>query len=227
VHKYIAVSEFIKSQHVLAGFEQDKIYVKPNFVDTNPFKNISEKNPRSGVIYIGRISKSKGSEILKYLFDTVNSHFNIIGDGPELLNLINYCKKNNYSHVEFHGRKSQDFCFKLLSESVCSIVPSMCGESFSLSAAESMALNTPVVAFDIGGLGELMTKSDGGIKVNPFCKSDFATAVNYLLKHKTEACKLGLNGNRFVQNELNPSLNTRTLIGYYQDLLQTNRNTKF
>ena len=79
-----------------------------------------------------------------------------------------------------------------------------------------MALHTPVVAFNIGGLGELMTKSGGGINVQPFSISDFAFAVNFLLKNKTDANNLGLNGNSFIQNELNPSLSTRTLIGLYK-----------
>ena len=33
-----------------------------------------------------------------------------VGDGPEFINLINHCKQNDYSHVVFHGKKSQEFC---------------------------------------------------------------------------------------------------------------------
>ena len=68
VDKFIAVSDFIKEQHVLAGFPSEKIVVKNNAIDIQQFKLNINKGNRSGIAFVSRISEAKGTNILKVLF---------------------------------------------------------------------------------------------------------------------------------------------------------------
>ena len=63
VDQFIAVSDFIKQQHLLAGFSEDKIVVKNNGIDVD-FLNIIPSSKREGVAFVGRINEAKGINIL-------------------------------------------------------------------------------------------------------------------------------------------------------------------
>ena len=220
VSRFIAVSDFIKEQHVIGGFPDNKIIVKSNAINFNKINNISTKKSRQGITYLGRISNAKGSHILKLLIDSISEPINIIGDGPDLLDLQSYCYCKNYTHVIFFGTLLHEDCFKILSSSVCSVVPSKCGESFSLSAAESLALSTPVVGFDVGGLGSLLRRSGGGILVDQNDDQEFIKSAINLLSHSTKANRLGELGKKFVENNLNSDLSIKYLHRIYEDVLQ-------
>ena len=96
--------------------------------------------------FAGRVSTAKGASVLRYLMTKTDQPIHIIGNGPELEPLHQYCQQNDFDHVKFWGKLSHHETLDLLGSVVCTIVPSQCGETFSLVAAESMALGTPVVA---------------------------------------------------------------------------------
>ena len=156
VDGFIAVSNFIKDQHLLAGFPPNKIFVKKNGLDLSLVHQKQHKQKRNSIVFIGRISKSKGSEVIKFVIENIHEPILLVGDGPDLENLKDYCTKNNYSHVNFLGRQSRKKCFEILGLSKCVIIPSQCGEAFSLVAAEALALGVPIVGSNVGGLGELI-----------------------------------------------------------------------
>ena len=105
----------------------------------------------------------------------------------------------NFKHVEFWGKKSQEFCFEKLASSVCSLVPSSCGDAFPTSAIESFAQSTPVVGFDVGGLGNLVSSSQGGLLVDPNNIENFIQSVNNLIKDPKLAEQLGKSGKNYVE----------------------------
>ena len=54
----------------------------------------------------------------------------------------------------------------MIYNSRCVIIPSICAESFSLVAAEAMRNKTPLICYDVGGLGEIVKKSKGGLAID-------------------------------------------------------------
>ena len=222
INKFIAVSEYIKSKHVIAGIPDSKIIVKHNPVSTNNDYTTTDCF-RSGIVYFGRVSKAKGSATLKLIAKHIKTNFNIIGDGPDLENLKDYCKSNKLDHVRFWNQQTQDKCFKIISSSVCTVVPSVCGESFSLTAAESMALSTPVVGFNVGGLSSLIKNSGGGLLVNTNSDEDFVKSVNQLIADHSYASYLGTLGQDYVKTHLDPDLNIKQLISIYKEVINSNK----
>lgn len=221
IDRFIAVSDFVYSQHVKAGFPEEKITVRNNSVDTN-IESFQKKQTlrRTGIAYAGRVSIAKGAEVLKYLIPKmIDSPINIIGSGPDLDDLKDFCIINSYKHVIFWGKQSHEKTLDILSSVKCTIVPSQCGETFSLVAAESMALGTPVIASNLGGLSDLVTKSGGGIVVEAQKHEEFYSAIISLMDSEELLTQLGTKGRVYVQNNLNADLKGHELEKIYKDVL--------
>jgi glycosyltransferase involved in cell wall biosynthesis len=63
---------------------------------------------------------------------------------------------------------------ELYRQSIALIVPSLCYETFSLSAAEALANGTPVISRDIGAVGELVGNSGGGLTFQSLVECEIA-----------------------------------------------------
>lgn len=70
------------------------------------------------------------------------------------------------------------------------VVPSRM-ESFSQTAAESIACGTPVVGFRVGGLPEVVRDDQIGLLVAPFDTFAFAAAMERSLELKTQTSRIG------------------------------------
>ncbi len=81
VDLYIALTEFARQKFIQGGFPEDKIVVKPNFV--NPDPGIGEG--RGGyALYVGRLSVEKGLDTLLAAWEKLGKQLplKIVGDGP-------------------------------------------------------------------------------------------------------------------------------------------------
>ena len=224
VDRFIAVSDFIRDQHIRSGFPEDKIVVKNNGMDLDRIHNTPVSIKRSGIAYVSRISTAKGTEILKQLIPLISCDIHVVGDGPDLPSLKDYCDHNGYTHVQFWGKQPQDRCFEIMASVICTVVPSQCGEAFPLVACESMALGTPVVGSDLGGLGPLLVESGGGIAVPATNIEAFSSAVQSLIDAPSEVDRLGEIARRYVESNLDSQINVEQLMEIYQSVLDEKKN---
>ena len=222
VDKFIAVSDFVREQHLKSGFPAEKIEVNNNGIPLNSIQNRDFEKPwkiRRGVAFAGRVSTAKGAAVLQHLMTKIDQPIHIIGDGPEKVSLQQFRQQNHFAHVKFWGNISHQQTLDLLGSVVCSIVPSQCGETFSLVAAESMALGTPVVASNIGGLAGLIEQSGGGILFEPKDFEGAVEAVTRLLGSLSEAEKIGVIGREYVLEHLSLKQSTEKLQKIYDSVV--------
>lgn len=222
VDRFIAVSEYVKEQHVKSGFPEDKIVIRNHGIKKTLLnKSYSyHSNQRRGFAYAGRVSIAKGSNVLKYLMARIKEEFHIVGSGPKLDELKIFCLENDFKHVKFWDKQTHEKTTEILGSVICTLVPSQCGETFSLVAAESMIVGTPVIASKLGGLADLIKKSKGGIIIEESDFKMFQKKTEYLLNNINYAIKLGETGRKYVLRELSCEFKGLELEDIYFNILE-------
>ena len=126
--------------------------------------------------------KLKGFDLfldsLQYI-DCTNIEIIIVGTSiPKGFNFRNLT-------IRFIGPIYDDYTLALLYSSAdLTVVPSL-SESLSLTSVESIACGTPVVAFRIGGIPEVISHKINGWLAEPFDIKSFSDGIEWLLEKST------------------------------------------
>ena len=159
----------------------------PNAVDTRRFRPDSATLVRPMVLVARNLYRNRGVHLALAAFSMLAARWSdhrlrIVGDPgdagyrEELLALT--AKLNIEDRVEFAGPTPWAEMPDEYRRSAVSLVPSLCGEGTSLSALESMACGTPVVATRVGGLPDLPCAL---CEPNP---ESLAEAIDDVLRHR-------------------------------------------
>jgi len=161
IDRYIALNSFIAGKLVAAGVSKEKIRICGNFV-SDFVEAPAAKQPYA--LYLGRLSSEKGlSTLLAAARSVPELPLKIAGTGPLEVDLRRTVGEPAMGHVEVIGHVTGETKRRIVAEALCTIVPSEWYEPFGLSAAESLALGTPVIASRIGGLQDLIEDGRTGL----------------------------------------------------------------
>ncbi len=160
VDQFILLSDSMRDLFLKAGFDAQKMSVKPNFVSRDP--GFNEDSIRNAITYVGRFSPEKGIDVLLSAWKEVKTdrRLRLIGDGPmkEQVKLAAEADER----IEVIPWQSQSDLMKLLDEAFVAVVPSVWLEPFGLTAIEALAKGVPVVASRTGTLQEIVEHGDNG-----------------------------------------------------------------
>jgi glycosyltransferase involved in cell wall biosynthesis len=88
----------------------------------------------------------------------------VAGDGPQFKELVEMAKIMKLTKIRFLGEVDSHQLEKLYVASDIVVIPSLI-EAAGITALESMAYMKPLVAFDSGGLTEIIDENEVGIVV--------------------------------------------------------------
>ncbi len=92
-------------------------------------------------------------------------------------------------------------------------------ETISQTIVEAFACNTPTVAFDVGGIPDLIRDGETGFLV-PFREVDgLATRIRWLLDHPVERDRMASNGGRMIRDEYSSERSVKRYQALYKRLL--------
>lgn len=140
----------------------NKITTIPNAIDTSKFSMTEQHNPRIAT-YIGRLVSWKGCPQMPTIFNKLiknGIHVRVVGDGPYL----NFLKKNCDKSVEFTGNIPHEDIPTILKETSIFLLPSFL-EGLPTVCLEAMASGIPSVAYDVGGVKEIVKDYETGFVV--------------------------------------------------------------
>lgn len=161
VDAFFVLSAFQKQKVINFGLPVAKILLKPNGC-AQPFQKKVEK---SGYIYVGRLEKSKGVDVLLNVWKELDLKFEltIIGEG-ELEQMI---EDLNLTNVIYLGKKPHTEVKELINKSKYLIQPSVWFETFGLTIIEGLSCGTPVIGFNIGTRPSFIRNEFNGLLCMP------------------------------------------------------------
>ena len=164
---YIALTEFNREKLLtLKQIKSERVFIKPNFVISDIDCTFIEKR-KSRYIYVGRIDKLKGIDILLKAWkqlDRKDLQLLICGTGPMEEWCREFIKENRLSNVEMLGFVLNTEAKKLIRNSEALILPTQCYEGFPMTILEAFSVGTSVICSDLGNAGSVVDEGLTGWK---------------------------------------------------------------
>ena len=179
VDVYVALSEFNRALFCRAGFAETSIFVKPNFLKSDPGSGARE---RTGALFVGRLIPEKGISTLLAAWKRIGSKLplTIFGDGP-LRDEVASAAESSDGAIRWLGWRSRSDVDEALGTASVVIAPSVWIEAGPLSVIESFARGTPVIASHLGSLAEFVKPDVSGYLFDPGNPASLVEAVEKFL----------------------------------------------
>ncbi|MEM2779670.1 MAG: glycosyltransferase family 4 protein [Candidatus Bathyarchaeia archaeon] len=202
---YISISRQMKNDLIKLKIPEKKIAYLPNGVDTDFFKPSGQKEDKL-LLFVGRISPSKGVHVLIKSLEYVEDNVRLVIIGPpdwnlryyrDVLELINKENRKGKHEIRYLGAMEQTELVKWYQKATIFILPSFV-EGFPVSILEALSCETPVIATPIGGIPEAIRDYETGILFPPGNCFKLAKAIHYMLKNADVRLKIAQAGRKHV-----------------------------
>jgi glycosyltransferase involved in cell wall biosynthesis len=162
VDALLSPSAYTAGRHEEANLGRP-IHILPTFspIDPGPAEAHPPPDGRPRFVYVGRVTRSKGVDLLPPLFAGLPQFdLDIVGAG-DLLNELKQ-KYAAYPSIRFLGPREHSQIAPCYSAATALILPSLAPEVFPLCILEAFACGTPVIVHDSGGSREAVDRSGAG-----------------------------------------------------------------
>ena len=191
----VCVAEATRQEGLAARTcDPQRTVVIHNAVAVRSFRPTSRRGGTVEVVGVGRFAYPKDFTTLLDALTLVAApcHVRLAGDGPALPAVAAALTRNGLSHrVELLG--ARDDIPDLLARSDVFVLSSR-SEGFPVSVLEAMAAGLPVVATDVGGVGEAVEDGETGFLVPAADSEALARALERLLVDGELRRRLGAAG---------------------------------
>lgn len=209
VSTYIALNDFCRDKFIQGGLPPDKIVVKPNFIDAPPPKD----RPRSGFLFVGRLSKEKGIHVLAEALSLCPEgvHCRVAGTGPDEALIA------GHPRVTMLGAICHDAVLDEMTRAIGMVLPSTCFESFPRTIVEAFSSGLPVIASNLGGQPALIGDRSRGLLFRAGDAKDLAEKITWANVHKTRLAAMGQSAQAYHGQHLTGAKNYRQTLRIYND----------
>jgi len=171
-------------------YKNIKIKVIEHGIDLKKSDYVSNIDDKINIAFVGVMAPHKGSKILEEMIKKYkNSNIKIHLFGNSEIESL----KHSTSNYVYHGKYKREELPELLKNNninlICSL--SICAETYSYTLTENIASGIPVLAFDIGAIGERVSKSNlGWIIPSSSNTNEIISEINNILTNKEEYGKV-------------------------------------
>jgi len=180
----LSPSRFLASlYHERGFFPKSRMEILPNPTPDMqvPIRPARQAGPIR-LLFAGQLEKHKGILMLLDLLEklSVPSELHIAGEGTLAKQISKRAAADK--RVVYHGFISFEYLLKLFDICDATVVPSLCYENSPTVISDSFLAGVPVIASDIGGIGELVQEGSNGLLVLPGNKEALAAAIEKMAK---------------------------------------------
>jgi len=218
VDRYIALTEFSRSQFVSGGFDPAKITVKPNFAHPDPGER---SNDGSYALFVGRLSPEKGLKTLLAAWRQLPEPIplRLAGSGPMAAE-VSAAARELGPQVQYLGQLPLEPLMQLMKGARFLIFPSELYENFPLTLAESYACGVPVIASELGAMKEIVKHESTGLLFRAGDPGDLAAKVQYAWANRERMRQMGKQARQEYERNYTAELNYRRLRSIYDGVLK-------
>jgi glycosyltransferase involved in cell wall biosynthesis len=187
---YVALTAFQRQLLIRGGLSATRIRVVSNYLEPDPGVG---NDSRSGVLFVGRLSREKGIPVLLAAAAEVAGGIRIVGAGPFAPDV-----EQAYAagRVTYLGSLTQPSVMEEVRAAIALVLPSVWYEGFPLALVEAFASGTPVIGSSIGSLAELIEDGTTGLLAEPNDAADLADKIQWAINHPDEMRLMGSNARR-------------------------------
>jgi len=212
---YVALTNFSKSKFVEGGLPADRIFVKPNFVDPDPYARGGDGDY---ALFVGRLSPEKRVSTVLQAWKRLRISIPIvvIGGGPDQAELEAQAVKDSLTNVRFLGQVTRDRTLAAINNARFLVFSSEWYENFPVTIAEAFACQTPVIASRLGAMAEIVGDGYSGLHFTPGDPEDLARKVEWAWTHPDETRAMGQNARQEYKSKYTAVKNYPKLMEIYE-----------
>jgi glycosyltransferase involved in cell wall biosynthesis len=176
------------------------------------------------LLFVGRLNQQKGVTQLLRALAAMKSQptLDIVGDGPDRDKLEKEALALGVAErVKWHGQLPQAALAPMYQQASAVVVPSI-EEGLGLVAVEALLCETPVVAFDSGGLRDVIQHEKTGLLVKPNDPAELARTLDNLLARDGSGSDLGRAGRLYALSAFAPESAARRYAEIYRQVVERN-----
>jgi len=235
--KVIALTQTEAQQYRDMGVPEEKIAIIPNGIDLSEYTNLPPKrsfrkkfyvdDDKKIVLYLGRIHKIKGLDILvrayAYVVNKlgVNNVLLVIAgadDGylGELEELLSQLRMTN--NVLLTGPLYGKDKLEAYVDADVFVLPSWY-DTFPNVVLEAYACSKPVIASNVGSISDIVLHGKTGLLFKPGNVQELAEAIVHMLAHLEEARDMGHRARKLVEEKFSIDKVVESLEALYEEIL--------
>ncbi|NJW53436.1 glycosyltransferase [Salinimicrobium oceani] len=210
-------------QDILYNFpflERTELEVIPIGLEKKELSDVSlESGKTKNIIHVGGFTFEKNHQGVLNIFCRLleknsNVHLHLIGDGPLKNTIIQKVHENGLtSKITFYGFISNPL--PLIKAADVLILPSII-EGLPGVILEAMFMETPVVAYDVGGISEILNDGNGYL-IDPGNEKEFVKAVDQSLRSPDHL--MIKNAKEMVNRDYMNKKIARDFLSFYEKIL--------
>jgi len=157
--KILTLTNFQKSFLIDLGFDQNKLFVHRNYIDSSNIQKYEFDLNETYIVYAGRISEEKGVEDIIEAYVSLNKPsfgLKVIGNGPQKKYLVE--KYSGCKNLSFLGTLDNNIVKDIIGKSMAVITGTHLFEGQPTFLCEASLMGVPSIFPDNGGIKEFFPK---------------------------------------------------------------------
>jgi glycosyltransferase involved in cell wall biosynthesis len=173
------------------------------------------------LLFVGRLNKQKGIELLLHTLSRLPAEYrsvtlDVVGDGDDAEALRALAAGLGVAErVRWHGALQQPQLVEFYRSATALVVPSV-NEGLGLVAVEAQLCNTPVIAFESGGLTDVIQHDQTGVLVKDVSAAALSAAIASVLARPDRGAALGDAGRLHALSTFAPESVARRYADIYR-----------
>ena len=216
VDRFITLTDFAKRMFTESGLPAERMTVKPNFV---PRPSVFPGLQRRGALFVGRLDKQKGVDVMMRAWKEIDFPLTIVGDGP----LSELVAQHANNRIVYLGRQSAEVVQREMQSAKFLVLPSLGHDMFPITLLEAFSGHLPVICSDLPSLRELVKPGVTGLTFPAGDANALAAQVRWAVSNPSALDEFGRRAHSIYEERYTPEVNFAQLIGIYLSLRRERR----